>query len=190
MLLRGRRCIQKESQYTLILFVIGILYAGHQVAFAGLLHEEIAHVLVRFSFRFRREEDDKKSPQKAHCSKHEISTGRIDGFVDVDEEFSHQKGTKPIKSENDSNSTFNMVTLKHSYKVINEDPLSLASCGNISALTAHGRGPKPIEKAAMYTIKLIKGSVPMSLTVCGSMLESFLHDSLTSTLSTKRISQV
>ena len=41
------------------------------------------------------------------------------------------------------------------YNVISEDPLSFASCGNISAFTAHGRGPNPSENDAIYIIKLI-----------------------------------
>ena len=40
------------------------------------------------------------------------------------------------------------------YKVTSEDPLSLASWGNISAMMSQGRGPSPSERDATNTVRL------------------------------------
>ena len=43
---------------------------------------------------------------------------------------------------------------KDTYRVTREDALSLASCGNISAIISQGKGPSPKERAPVNTVKL------------------------------------
>ena len=48
----------------------------------------------------------------------------------------------------------NLGTHDKTYKVTSEDPLSLASGGNISAIISQGNGPSPRDRDATNTVRL------------------------------------